>query len=81
MQTRLGEDTLDRINIDDPSLGNFHTENFFSDLSKSGSAVTLRHLNDHNSFRTGTHEEANENVIVLKRQKKTKTLQECLVCI
>ena len=65
LQTRLGEDTLDRINIDDLSLGHFHTEIFFSDLSKSGSAVTLRHLNDHNLFRTGTRKEANENVIVL----------------
>ena len=63
LQTRLGEDILDRINIDGPSLGNFDTENLFSHWSES--AVTLRHLNGHNSFRTETHEEANENVIVL----------------
>ena len=32
-------------------------------------------------FRTGTRKEANENVIVLKRQNKIKTLQDYLVCI
>ena len=62
-QTRLDEDTLDRINIDGTSLGNFDTEIFFSHWSES--AVALRHLNGHNSFRTETHEEASENVIVL----------------
>ena len=63
LQTRLGEDILDSINIDGSSLGNFDTEECFSDWSES--AVTLRHLNCHNSFKTETHEEANENVIVL----------------
>ena len=43
--------------------------------------VTLRHLNGHNLFRTETRKEANENVIVLKRQNKIKTLQDYLVCI
>ena len=52
LQTRLGEDTLDLINIDDPSLDNFDTEQLFSDRSES--VVTLRplnDLNDHDSFR------------------------------
>ena len=65
LQTRLGEDTLDLTNIDDPSLDNFDTEKLFSDWSES--VVTLRplnDLNDHDSLRTETHEEANENVIV-----------------
>ena len=43
--------------------------------------VTLRHLNGHNLFRTETRKEANENVIVLKRQNKIKTLQDYLVCM
>ena len=63
LQTRLGEGTLHRINIDVPSLGNFQTENFFSDWSES--VVTLRLLNGHNSFGTETHEAVDENVIVL----------------
>ena len=63
LQTILGEDILDSINIDGPSLGNFDTEECFSDWSES--TVTLRHPNGHNSFKTETHEEANENVIVL----------------
>ena len=63
LQTRLGEYTLDRININGPSWDNFDTEKVFSDWSES--TVTLRHLNGHNSFETETHEEANENVIVL----------------
>ena len=62
-QARLGEDTLDRIDTDGPPLDNFDTEDFFSDWSES--TVILRHLNGHNSFRTETHEEANENVTIL----------------
>ena len=65
LRTRSGEDILDhimRINIDNPSLDNFGTEIFVSDWIES--AVTSRHLNGHNSSRTETHEEANENVIV-----------------
>ena len=38
-------------------------------------------INGHNLFRTETRKEANENVIVLKRQNKIKTLQDYLVCI
>ena len=62
-QARLGEDTLDRIDTGGSSLDNFDTEDFFSDWSES--TVILRHLNGHNSFRTETHEEANENVTIL----------------
>ena len=73
LRRRLGEDTLDyviRNNIDDPSLNNLDTEKFVSGWIKS--TVTLRHLNGHNSSRTEAHEEADENVIVLKGQNKTK---------
>ena len=69
LRRRLGEDTLDyvmRDNIDDPSLDNLDTEKFVSGWIKS--TVTLRHLNGHNSSR----KEADENVIVLKGQNKTK---------
>ena len=73
LRRRLGEDTLDyviRNNIDGPSLNNLDTEKFVSGWIKS--TVTLRHLNGHNSSRTETHEEADENVIVLKGQNKRK---------
>ena len=65
LQTRLVEDTLDhimRINIDGPSLDNFDTETFVSERIES--AVTLTLLNGHNSPRTETHEEGDENAIV-----------------
>ena len=65
MFVRLGEDTLDHImciNIDGPSLDNFDTEKFVSDWIES--TVTSRHLNGHNSSRTETHEEADENVVL-----------------
>ena len=81
-QGALGEDTLDHIMhiyIDGPSLDNFDTEKFVYDWF--GSAVTLRHLNAHNSSRTETHEEANENVILLYRQIKIKALQNHSVSI
>ena len=45
------------------AIFNFDTEKFVSDWIES--SVTPRHLNDNNSSRTETHEEANENVIVL----------------
>ena len=51
------------INIESPSLGNFDTDKFVSDWIES--PVTLRHLNGHNSSKTETHKEADENVIVL----------------
>ena len=63
------------INIDGSSLDNFDNKKFFE------SAVPSRYLNGHNSSRTETHEEADENVIVLYRQNKTKTLQDYFVCI
>ena len=44
LQTRLGEDTIDRINIDGPSLGNFDTEKFFSDWRMSESAHCTKNL-------------------------------------
>ena len=65
MFVRLGEDTLDHImciNIDGPSLDNFDTEKFVSDWIES--TVTSRHLNGHNSSRTETHEEVDENVVL-----------------
>ena len=65
LQRRLGEDTLDhiiRINIDGPSLDNFDTEKFVSDSTES--AVTSGHLSGHNSSRTETHEEADQNVVL-----------------
>ena len=52
-----------QINIDGPSLDYFDTEKFVSDWIES--FVTWRHLNVHDSSRTGTHEEADENVNVL----------------
>ena len=64
--TRLGEDTLDnimRIKIIGASLDNFNTEKFVSDWIES--TVTSSHLYGHNSSRTETHEEADENIIVL----------------
>ena len=73
LRRRLGEDTLDyvmRDNIDDPSLDNLDTEKFVSGWIKS--TVTLRNLNGHDSSRTEAHEEADENLIVLKGQNKTK---------
>ena len=63
LQTRLGEDTLDHINIDGPLLVSFDIKKKSSHWSES--IVTLRHLNGHNSLRKETHEEANEHVIVL----------------
>ena len=66
LRTRLSEDTLDhilRIKIDGPSLDNCDTEKFVSDWIKS--SITSRHLNDLNSYKTETHDEADENVIVL----------------
>ena len=51
------------INIDGPSSDNFDTEKFVSDWIES--VVTSRHLNGHNSSRTETHKEADENFIVL----------------
>ena len=65
LQTRLGEDTLDyiiRINIDGPSLDNFDTDKSVFDSIESD--VTSRQLNGHNSSRTETHEEADENVVL-----------------
>ena len=82
LQTRLGEDTLGHvmaINIDGPSLDNVDTEKFVSDCIES--VVTSRHLNGHNSSRTETHEEADENVIVLQGQNKIKTSQDYFVSI
>ena len=82
LRTRLGEDTLDhimRIKIIGASLDNFNTEKFVSDWTDS--TVTLRHLYGHNSSRTETHEEADENITFLRRQNKTKTLQDYFVCI
>ena len=67
MRKRLGQDTLDRsmrINIDGSYLNNFDTEKLVSDCI----AVTRIHLYGHNSFRTETHEEAQENIIDLYRQ-------------
>ena len=64
--TRLVEDILDHImhiNTDGPSLDNFDTEKFFSDLIQS--AITSRHLNGYNSSRTEAHKEPAENVIAL----------------
>ena len=66
LRTRLSMDTLDHIlhiNIDGPPLDNFDTEKFVSDWIES--VFTLKLLNGHNSSRTETHEEADENVIVL----------------
>ena len=67
------------INIDGPSSDNFDTEKFVSDWIES--AVTSRHLNDHNSCRTETHEEADEKLFVLKWQNKIKTLLDYFICI
>ena len=66
LETKLGKDTLNhimRFNIDVPFLDNFDTEKSVFDWIES--AVTLKHLNGYNSSRTETHEEADENVIVL----------------
>ena len=67
------------INIDGPSSDNFDTEKFVSDWIES--AVTSRHLNDHNSFRTEIHDEADEKLFVLKWQNKIKTLLDYFICI
>ena len=69
IRKRLGQDTLDRsmrINIDGSYLDNFDTEKLVSDCIEF--AVTRTHLYGHNSFRTETHEKAQENVIDLYRQ-------------
>ena len=62
LQIRLGEDNLDHImciNIYSQSFDNFDTDKFVSDWIKS--PVYSRHLNRHNSSRTETHEEPDEN--------------------
>ena len=66
LQARLGEDTLDyimHINIDGSSLNSFDTGKFVFDQIES--TITSRNLNGHNSSWTETHEEADENVILL----------------
>ena len=66
LRTRLGVDTLDRnmcININGSFLDNFDAEKFVSDWIDS--AVTLKHLNGHNSSRIEIHEKVDENIIVL----------------
>ena len=66
LQARLGEDTLDyimHINIDGSSLNSFDTGKFVFDQIES--TITSRNVNGHNSSWTETHEEADENVILL----------------
>ena len=66
LQARLGEDTLDyimHINIDGSSLNSFDTGKFVFDQIES--TITSRNLNGHNSSWAETHEEADENVILL----------------
>ena len=52
-----------RIKIIGASLDNFNTEKFVSDWIES--TVTSSHLYGHNSPRTETHDETDDNIIVL----------------
>ena len=51
------------INIDGSSLNSFDTGKFVFDQIES--TITSRNLNGHNSSWTETHEETDENVILL----------------